>query len=303
MPRSIILNTDLSERVPYTEPEMQFHITKHDLVFSPSPNDMDATHWHDDIELILVLNGYMSYGVNGTTYRIQAGEGIFINARQIHNGYYAGTSECTYICILLHPMALCTNSYIERTFIAPVMDNTAFSCRHLKSNNAADRAIMRITSEIYTAGQNRTVTQPLELQSLFYLLWARLFEINPTSDRSRNIQNTHLTALKSMMRYIQKNYPQRISLEDIAASGNVCKSGCSKIFQTYLHQSPIRFLTECRLKKAAELLHSTDTSITEIAYACGFSGASYFSETFRSYLNCTPTEYRRNTACSSKNLH
>ena len=78
------------------------HIAKYDLRFIPSPIDMDASHWHDDIELILVVKGHMSYGVNGTTYRMQSGEGIFINARQIHNGYYAGASNCTYVCVLMH---------------------------------------------------------------------------------------------------------------------------------------------------------------------------------------------------------
>ena len=299
----IIRNEDLSERVPYTAPETHTHIAKYDLRFIPSPIDMDASHWHDDIELILVVKGHMSYGVNGTTYRMQSGEGIFINARQIHNGYYAGASDCTYVCVLMHPMMLCANSYIEQTFIEPVINNTAFSCRHLKPENTGDRAILNSIAQIYDAEQNADPIRPLIRQSLFYQLWAQLFEINPIADKHTHAQNARLTALKSMMSYIQKHYTQKLTLEDIAAVGNVCKSGCSKLFQSYLHQSPIRFLTECRLKKAAELLHGTDLNITEIAYACGFSGASYFTETFRNYLFCTPSEYRQKAEEETEKSH
>lgn len=205
--------------------------------------------------------------------------------------------------LTIHPMMLCANSYIEQTFIGPIINNTAFPCRHLKPENTGDRAILDTIVQIYDAEQNANSTRPLIRQSLFYRLWAQLFEINPIADKHTHAQNARLTALKSMMSHIQKHYTQKLTLEDIAAAENVCKSGCSKLFQSYLHQSSIRFLTECRLKKAAELLHGTDLSITEIAYASGFSGASYFTETFRNYLSCTPSEYRRKAEEETANSH
>lgn len=49
-----------------------------------------------------------------------------------------------------------------------------------------------------------------------------------------------------------------------------------------------------RLNIAKQLLLESDFSITEIAYRCGFSDASYFSKVFRSSVGVSPLEYRKN---------
>ncbi|MTL76553.1 AraC family transcriptional regulator, partial [Turicibacter sanguinis] len=51
--------------------------------------------------------------------------------------------------------------------------------------------------------------------------------------------------------------------------------------------------TEYRLEKSLFLLKTTNYTITEIALQCGFNSSSYFTETFRKELNCTPSDYRK----------
>ena len=72
----------------------------------------------------------------------------------------------------------------------------------------------------------------------------------------------------------------------------MCRSSCCKLFREYLHKSPVTYLTEYRIRRSMELLDSS-APITEIAMNCGFSGASYFAETFRRVAGCTPGEYRK----------
>ena len=62
----------------------------------------------------------------------------------------------------------------------------------------------------------------------------------------------------------------------------------SKIFKT----SPIVYLNHYRLKKSVFLLQNTKISITEVAYACGFSNSSYFCELFHKYYNVIPMSFR-----------
>ena len=77
-----------------------------------------------------------------------------------------------------------------------------------------------------------------------------------------------------------------------AAAGYVCRSSCCSIFKEYLNQTPNAYLTEYRISKSVELLANPDLSVTEIAMQCGFSGSSYFTETFRKAIGCTPSDYR-----------
>ena len=96
-----------------------------------------------------------------------------------------------------------------------------------------------------------------------------------------------------MITYIQSNYQNRISLEDIARVGNMSKTSCCGLFQKYVNQSPNAYLIEYRLRSGIELLRTTDMPVAEICFEVGFSGPSYFSESFRKAFGCSPMEYRR----------
>ncbi len=63
----------------------------------------------------------------------------------------------------------------------------------------------------------------------------------------------------------------------------------------YFSQSPNLYLNQYRLTKSAELLRETTMSITEIALSTGFSGASYYAETFRKWAGISPGEFRKNS--------
>ena len=72
---SIVLNSDASENVAYNNPDFPAYIKKGQL--SRYPDFRAVSHWHDDLEFILILEGQMFYDVNGQKISLQAGEGIF----------------------------------------------------------------------------------------------------------------------------------------------------------------------------------------------------------------------------------
>jgi AraC-like DNA-binding protein len=95
-----------------------------------------------------------------------------------------------------------------------------------------------------------------------------------------------------MTGFIQQQYQQKISLNDIAASGLVSRSACCQIFKKFLGKSPVEYLTEYRISKSVELILNGKNSMTDIAMLCGFGSSSYYAETFHKVLGCTPTEYK-----------
>ena len=97
---------------------------------------------------------------------------------------------------------------------------------------------------------------------------------------------------RSMITFIQENYKEKISLEDIAESGNVGKTLCAKLFKKYSSRTPGEYLIHYRIQKSVELLTETDMSITEISYSTGFTSSSHFTKTFREVMGCTPHKYR-----------
>lgn len=292
MEYKIELYSDSSERIPYTLPEISFYANRALTHHAPKLPYSQTAHWHEETEFLFALEGGLEVSINETTCTLERGEGIFINARQIH---FNKKVQGDYICVLLNPMMLCANVFMEQTFISPVLSNPVFAYRHLKPQQAEDRLLLDYIIQIYRTASQKDNTRILRLQSLFFSLWEALFTMMPALEES-SADNPQLSVMKAMMRCVQERYAQKLSLAEIAAAGSVCKSQCCRLFHVYLHQSPIQFLTAYRLKQSAKLLLNTTDSIVDIAYTTGFSSASYFTETFRIHYGCTPREYRKQYA-------
>ena len=51
------------------------------------PDYRGVSHWNDDVEFIMMVDGQMSYDINGQSIDMQTGEGVFVNSRCLHYGY------------------------------------------------------------------------------------------------------------------------------------------------------------------------------------------------------------------------
>ena len=141
------------------------------------------------------------------------------------------------------------------------------------------------------------------LPKTFFEIWEILLEQSRTYGiiETEVLSDTHQHAFKQMMYYIQQNYREAITLDDIAASGNISKSLCNKIFHKYVGDSPINYLLNYRVRKVAELLRTTTLSLSDIASDTGFNGASYMSEMFKKSFNMSPRDYRKSMGILSPN--
>lgn len=99
--------------------------------------------------------------------------------------------------------------------------------------------------------------------------------------------------LQIMMQYIHKNYPYQISLEDIAKTVALSKSSVLNIFNKNIHTTPINYLVNYRLKRAAKLLVTTENNIASIARDTGFENTGYFCRKFKEIFQLTPSGYRK----------
>lgn len=104
MNSSIRLNDDYSERVQYNNPDYPIYIRRG--LLSTYLEYRAPDHWHDDIEFLCVMSGKMKYNVNGDITEVEEGNGIFVNAGQMHFGFSDEEQECDFFCILLHPVLL-----------------------------------------------------------------------------------------------------------------------------------------------------------------------------------------------------
>ena len=133
--------------------------------------------------------------------------------------------------------------------------------------------------------------EELEIMAHLYHMW-HLIVNNVKGQKQKSNANNDLMYVKTMIEFIQGAYEERVTLYDICKSGNVGKNKCTSLFWKYTNMSPVDYVRHYRVEKGIELLKYSHMTITEIAYATGFSGASYFAETFRKYMGCSPVQFR-----------
>ena len=134
----------------------------------------------------------------------------------------------------------------------------------------------------------------LKIQSLLFEIWMKLFKhIKKQGQNTKPHSAHHLHVLKNMLAFIQENYARKITLENIAQAGFVGKTTCCNIFKKYTTKTPLDYLNRYRIEKSLPLLKDTNMSITQICFEVGFSGVSYFSETFKKHMHMTPNKYRK----------
>ncbi|MGC4119786.1 MAG: AraC family transcriptional regulator [Myxococcales bacterium] len=97
--------------------------------------------------------------------------------------------------------------------------------------------------------------------------------------------------IRRALELIQSRYAEPLAIEDLAAAAGMSRFHFSRRFLRVVGQSPYRYLTETRLKRAAELLARGRGSVTEAALAAGFGDLGRFGRLFRRRFGCTPSQY------------
>jgi AraC-like DNA-binding protein len=97
---------------------------------------------------------------------------------------------------------------------------------------------------------------------------------------------------KEALSFIEKNFQNDISVEDIAANCKLNRTYFSVIFKDSLGQSPQEFLIRYRMSKAEQLLKLTKLSIGDIGNAVGYPNQLHFSRAFKTVFGVSPRAWR-----------
>ena len=100
-------------------------------------------------------------------------------------------------------------------------------------------------------------------------------------------------AIEKAINYIKSNLSSELSLEKVANEIKFSPSYFHKLFKASTGKPLHQYIEALRIEKATNFLITTEMTLTEIAYECGFSSQSYFSYTFKRHTGMTPRVYAR----------
>ncbi len=111
-------------------------------------------------------------------------------------------------------------------------------------------------------------------------------------DNTINVNELDKTFMKSIIAHIEEHMMNRqYSIDMLALDMAMSRSVLFKKIKSLTSQAPHEFITDLRMKRAANLLIEKKHSIGEISYLTGFANSKYFSTAFKKYFGTSPSEY------------
>lgn len=122
-----------------------------------------------------------------------------------------------------------------------------------------------------------------------------IYELSHASQKESKYfpKSNNKRAIEYTLKYIKENLSSELTLTLLSKKNNFSTVYFHKLFKASTGKNLREYIEDERIKKAIELLISTEKNLTEIAYECGFSSQSYFSYAFKRKMNITPREYAK----------
>lgn len=253
-------------------------------------------HWHDELEVLVVEAGTARVSVSGTDRMVKQGEGFFFNTGVLHGIWPAEAEVCRLRSIVFHPRLVggSVDSIIWQKYLEPLLSDPRRPWVYFTNLREWERDASMAIQETWQACASEAEGFEFVVRERLSRLIFLLAKNRPTTEKRPSEKALRDgERIKAMLQYIQAHYAEELTLARIARSAAVSENECLRCFRSMIGSTPIQYVKQVRVQKAAELLASTDRKISDIGMACGFQEMSYFAKTFRELKGCTPSVFRR----------
>lgn len=255
---------------------MPYHIEMRKLAFTAKyfDNLLPRPHIHTHLELVYLKEGRSEVILDNKKYMLEAGDIFLAFPNQIH--FYHDLSP-------LKGYLLIFSQELFREF------------RDVFQTKVPAKPIVRansISSDIW--GIMKNIDEKLARRERFDETVAKGYLLAVLGEMFSQMELVEKPgdqeATKRILSYCIENYTEPLTLESLAKELYLNKYYISHIFRERMNTNYKDFINQLRVEHACELLEK-GTSITDIAYACGFSCVRTFNRAFSKYMNMTPREF------------
>ncbi len=248
-------------------------------------NEEYPPHWHNAIEIIMPLVNPYTIICSGREFDLTERDIIIIPAGKIHN-------------LKAKPgrrfILLCDNRLIEGVPALVELRSVIAEPLVINESSGVDirRSLGHIMEEIYTLyfefGALSDIYVYMKLIS--FLTRIREYQLSKfhPDDNEKYSDTIHM-----IFGYIEQNYMNEISLEDLAGIAGYSSCHFSRIFKKYSGTTFINFLNKRRVSAAELLLLEENASVTDAATRVGFSSLTTFNRVFKEINGCPPSEFKK----------
>ncbi len=239
----------------------------------------------DHIKINVFIESPFSVFSDGVLHYPAYGDVCVLSPRKMHYGQITKQMHINYYQLDIGRDAFLAipngNLLIDR-----LIDLTAHTDSFLRPSPEKRKAALRLCGEIEASIQREecflAYAKVIEFLSLLYSLYATPASV-PRADFSLRTSQ--------IIRYIEKNYAEDVTVSEIANESGVSTSFLSRIFKKEIGIPIHEYLNQYRISKSLSLLETH--SVTETGYLCGFCDSSHFISIFKKHMGLTPMQYKK----------
>ena len=211
-------------------------------------------------------------------YNLSSGQGFLISPNKCC--HYIADEQYPWEYIWIEFSGLKIDEFIKISGLS--CDNPIY-----KSDNKSSIELKNKMFDILNSNKD----DPLEAMGHLYLFLFLLKNSNqgrmkPTCGDLKNFY------VREAINYIENNYQNNITIEEISAFLGLNKSYFGKIFKEVINSNPQEFLIKYRMSKACQLLKTSNFSIKEVGEKVGYINPLHFSKIFKNTFNISPREWK-----------
>ena len=257
---------------------------------SPDKTHLYNYHYHDYIEFLYATDADMTVWMSGVPHKVVTGDLIVINSGEMHTLSFNKDSH--YICVKFSPRVLYfdDNSLLEFKYVTPFLANGDHQ-KLFRREDFVGIDIHALCVEILDEWNERGPAFELSIRSNILKIFTGIFRY---WDRENifHAESVMTEPVKRALLYISEHL-DTVTERDVAAYCGISYNHFSASFKKSVGRSFNDYVTLLRLNEAEKLIISSNKSVTEIAYACGFASTSHFIARFKSQKGVTPGQLRK----------
>lgn len=254
------------------------------------------THWHNEMELIVIKKGEGTVYVDLKAYDVKANDIVILLPGQLHAIEQKDNFIMEYENIFFQTDILSSSSkdLCTSDFLQPLFQGRMTIPSVLTEHYSYHKDVTDCIAQIDSLSGKRPFGYQLAIKGLLYQIFYYLVA-NSTYKESSQKAKKSLDKMKTILTYIQENYSRPITVNEMANECYYSKSHFMKFFKDSMGMGFIQYLNEYRLNIACQMLRESSDSILNIAAMTGFDHLSYFNRIFKRKYGVTPGEFRKLT--------
>lgn len=236
------------------------------------------------------------YCLEGTIHLIAADQDYVLTPGQIHSidyydlHYLNGSSDNMTLIFHLDLSALPEWDELRYVYYA-CESNHCFPYQQPAMDRVKD--IILALSTIYFRGDDVDCSRGVRTLADVLLQYFNWFNYENQDDYMNEDLYARFTRI---LKYINNNYREKITVSQLASREHMNRTYFSQFISKTVFNSFSNMVNYIRCYNAEILLLTTDMSVSDISFECGFSDPKYFYSAFKSLWHLTPTEDRRRYA-------